>query len=92
MTEIRKGMCPGCPWNYGDEATEIAYNLGCLPSIGEATASCKESGKAWACHSEPDKLCCGYAAQEKDDIGKPLYRDGIHGEKYAVKERNEHVV
>ena len=76
---IRKGMCDGCPWNYGNEATEMAYNLGCLPSVAEATAKAKDEGKAWACHSEPGKVCCGYAAQEKQDIGLPLYTEaGTH--------------
>ena len=77
---IRKGMCFGCPWNLGDESTEMAYNLGCLPSIGEATQMSKEAGKAWACHSEPEKMCCGYAAQEKGDINLPLLRNEYHGE------------
>ena len=79
MSIIRKGMCPGCPWNYGDPATEAAYNLGCLPSIAAATQAAKEEGKAWACHSEPDKVCCGYAAQEHEDHTIPLLLlPGVH--------------
>jgi len=80
---IRKGMCYGCPWDYGSEATENAYNWGCLPSVAEATQLSKAEGKAWACHEEPNKLCCGYAADNKADIGKPLYTDGTHGEEYV---------
>jgi len=77
--EVRKGMCPGCPWNYGDEATETAYNLGCLPHISEATRAAEAAGGAWACHSEPNKVCCGYAAQEKGRINLPLYTEpGVH--------------
>ena len=75
---IRKGMCPGCPWNYGDPSTEMAYNLGCLPSIHEATKWSKEQDKSWACHSEPDKVCCGFAAQEKDFPKNLLIIRGIH--------------
>lgn len=79
MAEIRKGMCSGCPWNYGDPSTEMAYNLGCLPSIAEATQSAKSEGKAWACHSEPEKVCCGFAGQEKNMVDKPLYvEEGTH--------------
>ncbi len=78
MTEIRKGMCHGCPWNYGDEATEMAFNLGCLPSAREATELAESHGKAWACHSDPHKLCCGYAANNKDKIGLELYVGGDH--------------
>jgi hypothetical protein len=78
---VRKGMCPGCPWNIGDPSTEMAYNLGCLPGIGEATQAAKDAGKAWACHSEPDEVCCGYAGQEKTDIGLPLLHvAGIHSQ------------
>jgi hypothetical protein len=77
--EIRKGMCEGCPWNYGHPATEMAYNWGCLPSIGEATQSAKKVGKSWACHSEPHKVCCGFAAQEKGSQNRPLYVEvGTH--------------
>lgn len=84
MGEIRKGMCYGCPFDYGAEATEMAYNLGCLPSANEATNLSKAAGKAWACHEEPSKLCCGYVAENKADIGLPLYRDGTHGEEYCT--------
>jgi len=80
---IRRGMCYGCPWDYGSEGTETAYNLGCLPSIAEATQLSKAAGKAWACHEDPDLMCCGYAAQNREDHGAELYRDGTHGEQYV---------
>lgn len=76
---IRKGMCEGCPWDFGKEATDTAYNLGCLPSIGEATQMAKESNKAWACHSDSNLMCCGYAAQEKEDHNKELLINEYHG-------------
>lgn len=79
MTEIRKGMCPGCPYDFGAELTENAYNWGCLPSVGEVTHMCKAAGKAWACHDEPHKMCCGYAAHNKGDRGKPLFLNDVHG-------------
>ncbi len=78
-TEIRRGMCPGCPWNVGDPSTEMAYNLGCLPSIEEATEACSENGQAWACHSEPDLVCCGFASRNPDSVDLPLrIVPGIH--------------
>ncbi len=63
MSEVRKGYCEGCPFDFGKPATEIAYNLGCLPSTGEIEALCEPAGTAWACHSEPNKVCCGHATR-----------------------------
>lgn len=75
MTEVRKGYCNGCPFNVGHPATEMAYNLGCLPSTGEIAALCERNNTAWACHSEPGKVCCGDAARRD----KPLQHvDGVH--------------
>lgn len=82
MSDIRRGMCFGCPWDIDSEATEMAYNYGCLPSIGEATELAHADGMAWACHEEPNKMCCGYAADNKANIGRDLYRDGTHGLEY----------
>jgi hypothetical protein len=71
---VRKGYCEGCPFDVGKKATEEAYNLGCLPSIGEIYSMLGGS-KAWACHSEPDKVCCGDAK----NMHKPLLHvEGIH--------------
>lgn len=74
---VRKGYCAGCPWDYGHPATEMAYNLGCLPSIAEAT---KHAGDgAWPCHSEPGKVCCGFAASNPDKINAELRpMGGVH--------------
>lgn len=75
MTEVHKGYCEGCPFNVGDPATEQAYNLGCLPSIGEVTELCEHNQTAWACHSEPNKVCCGHAGRRN----LPLQHvDGVH--------------
>jgi hypothetical protein len=53
--------------------------MGCLPSIGEATKACSESGQAWACHSEPTKVCCGFASENRDKIELPLRLErGVH--------------
>lgn len=79
MNKIKKGYCEGCPYDYGSEATEMAYNLGCLPSTGEIGFGCEVTNKAWACHSEPDKVCCGYASRNPDKTDRELLHvEGIH--------------
>lgn len=76
---IRKGYCPGCPFNMNDPLTHDAYNLGCLPSVAEVSNHCRDENKAWACHSEPGKVCCGYAAQEPKRVDLPLLHvEGVH--------------
>jgi hypothetical protein len=72
---VRKGYCPGCPFDYGKEETETAYNLGCLPGIGDINARCVASGTAWACHSEPQKVCCGHGARRHLPL---LHEEGVH--------------
>ena len=80
MTQIRRGMCRGCPYDIGKPDTEEAYNLGCLPGTGEIRAMCDSSGTAWACHDEPNKVCCGYAAAHKSNKDLPLLHvRGVHG-------------
>ncbi len=72
---VHKGYCPGCPFNYGEPMTEYAYNLGCLPGVYDNNQLCEPAGTAWACHSEPDKVCCGHAARRH----LPLQHDeGVH--------------
>ena len=44
--KLHKGYCSGCPFNYGDPATETAWNLGCLPGSHEVLADCKAEGQA----------------------------------------------
>lgn len=75
MAEVQKGYCSGCPFDWGKPATEEAYNLGCLPSVWEVDVLCQMKGTAWACHSEPGKVCCGHASRRK----LPLQlMDGVH--------------
>jgi len=75
MADVRKGYCEACPFDYGKPATEMAYNLGCLPDVGEIAALCEPAGTAWACHSEPGKVCCGHAARRN----MPLQHiEGVH--------------
>lgn len=79
MSEIRRGMCAGCPYDVGRPDTEAAYALGCLPGVSEVAQVCRENDTAWACHADPDKVCCGFAGAHKDRIGKPLERQkGVH--------------
>jgi hypothetical protein len=77
MSTVRKGYCPGCPFNFGEPTTELAYNLACLPSVAEIAELCGPNGTAWACHSEPDKVCCGHAVRRN----MPLqHMDGVHSQ------------
>jgi hypothetical protein len=76
---IHKGHCYGCPFDYGQPGTEMAYNLGCLPSVSDIEQSTQETGKAWACHEDPSQVCCGYAGAHKDRVNLPLLTiDGVH--------------
>jgi hypothetical protein len=77
MTEIRKGYCPGCPYDFGAPATEMAFNLGCLPGVGEIKAHVGDG--AWPCHASPHKVCCGFAADCPSQINGTLRpMDGVH--------------
>ncbi len=78
---IMKRMCGGCPYDYGAPETEMAYNYGCLPSVAEVNALCRDSGSAWACHSAPGAICAGYAEDFPDRVGLRLQIvDGVHAE------------
>lgn len=77
---IMKRMCAGCPFNIGDESTEMAYNLGCLPSVPEVRQLCDGRGTAWACHSSSRAVCAGFAEMFPQAIGRPLqHMEGVHG-------------
>lgn len=79
MTAVMKKCCGGCPFDYGQPATEMAYNLGCLPSTYEVAQQCEANGTAWACHSAPRAVCAGYAEEFQDRIALPLqHEDGVH--------------
>ena len=65
--KIKKKYCEGCPYDYGHPATEMAYNLGCLPSIAEINAKVGD-GQALACHSEPGSMCCGWVSENKEKL------------------------
>lgn len=77
MNEVHKGHCKGCPFDIGQPETETAYNLGCLPGVGDINADCKEAGKAWACHAQTDKVCFGHAKRRALPL---LHMKGIHRE------------
>ena len=82
MSDIRKGYCYGCPYDYGSEGTEMAYNYGCLPTVADIHAM--TANTAWACHSEPEKVCCGFAAHETEKISLPLLHvEGVHARRPA---------
>lgn len=78
-----KTCCTGCPFDVGQEATEIAYNLGCLPSTHEVAVKCKQNGTTWACHSAPEVVCCGYAEEFPERNALPLeIVEGVHYSAY----------
>lgn len=77
MTEIRKGYCSGCPYDWGAPMTDYAYNLGCLPHVAEILEHVGTG--AWPCHAEPDKVCCGFAARHREQIhGELKPMKGVH--------------
>jgi hypothetical protein len=76
---VMKAHCWGCPFDIGQEGTEMAYNLGCLPSTAEVATACRDAGQAWACHSTPKAVCCGYAEMFPDRVNLPLrIEEGVH--------------
>ena len=79
MAKITKKMCKGCPFNYGDPSTEMAYNLGCLPSTWEVSVLCRDNKTAWACHSAPNHVCAGFAEDHPTQTKLPLHHmEGVH--------------
>lgn len=77
MTEVRKGYCEGCPFAGWQESTVQAYNWGCLPSVPELNQHVGDG--AWPCHDEPQKVCCGFAAQSPEKINRELRpMEGVH--------------
>lgn len=89
MSIAMKKACHGCPFDVGMPATEMAYNLGCLPSIAEVTRDCQTAGKAWACHSAPRTVCAGYAEAFPERVGLPLLTiEGVHAPKRPIQSRH----
>jgi len=79
MKNPMKTMCEGCPFDIGKQGTEEAYNVGCLPSVGELEKDCKENNTAWACHSCSDRVCCGFAERNPTKVCLDLeHVEGIH--------------
>lgn len=79
MNKVVKKPCIGCPFDYGHPATEMAYNLGCLPTTGEVHQGCEENGQTWACHSAPKAVCHGYAEMYPERNNLPLrVIEGVH--------------
>ena len=60
------GRCPACPFDIS-EYSEMAQNLGCLPSPESIRALMSKNHSNWSCHEDNDKLCAGYVAYCKDN-------------------------
>lgn len=70
-------MCSGCPFNYGNPTSEVAQNLGCLPTPWEIMDIKRNSNKNWSCHEDETKLCPGFIERAKEL--KLNYKEGSLG-------------
>lgn len=57
--------CKCCPINITTEEGEMTANASCLPSYADALKWYQETGKVWACHSNPAKACSGFLIRAK---------------------------
>ena len=55
-----KGQCKSCPIHPHTEEGELVDSYGCLPSYRNMLKWQQETGKVWACHSNPNKVCSGF--------------------------------
>lgn len=60
------GGCVTCPFSCNEHA-EQAQNYGCLPSPFQIIEMKRKSGHNWACHSNENVLCGGFAKFIKDE-------------------------
>lgn len=61
------GVCEACPFNYESEASNDAYNLGCLPSVFEVFELKRNHDVNWGCHEGGGKVCAGYIQMAKEE-------------------------
>lgn len=59
--------CNGCPILPRSEEAEQILNYGCLTDWPEAKKWYLETGKTWACHSNPTKPCVGLLIRLKKE-------------------------
>ena len=62
-----KGQCTSCPVHPWTEAGVLADSYGCLPSVYDMSKWQRETGKVWACHSNPKKPCSGFVGFMKEN-------------------------
>jgi hypothetical protein len=77
--------CPGCPFDFCSEDSERAQNYGCLPSPYEILTDMKKTGKNWACHDNPKKICRGLASFIKDENKSELNNHRLERKKIVPK-------
>lgn len=58
--------CLGCPFNETEES-QMAYNLGCLPTPSEIIRIKQDYNFNWECHEGTGKICAGFVAVCKDE-------------------------
>jgi len=69
IMEGYKGQCKSCPIEPYTEEGHRADSYGCLPSFAEMLKWQQDTGKIWACHSNPKKPCSGFiGVMNKDNI------------------------
>lgn len=59
-SQCGSGGCITCPFSINGEA-EQAQNYGCLPDSFEIIKMNKKYGVNWACHSDNQTICGGFA-------------------------------
>ena len=57
--------CLSCPFNLTEES-EMAYNLGCLPTPQDLLTIKRDSDDNWECHEGTGKICAGFVAACRD--------------------------
>jgi len=94
--------CKHCPFAFTNASEEV-QNYGCLPSPYEIIQMKRNTGHNWACHSNENSICMGFADHvkwEKENVGRwkeidtskgnlISYETWFHeGEEAAIKKAN----
>ena len=86
MGKCHKGQCTSCPVQPYTEEGMLADAYGCLPHYGDMLKWKDETGKVWACHSNPNKPCSGFTGvMDKQGIKWDL-EDGLITEQCTLEE------
>ncbi len=83
-----KNTCGSCPFEFESESALWAQAGGCLPELYDVKKWYQDSGRIWACHSEPTTPCKGaihnlrqiFNIRVKLDKNKPLITENNQGD------------